>query len=99
MPYVFMEELGEGMDAADVYSADDYNAIVTERDGLVAERDALIGERDSLTNDLNDAKTKFANAFLSSPQQAKQSNAEDMRREDTVLSFDELFTGRSGNAN
>lgn len=74
MPYIFKEELGEGEDAVEVYTPEQYNALVEERDNLLAERDTLTNnfdavslERDNLSSQLVEAKTKFADAFLSSP--------------------------------
>ena len=71
MPYIEVEELAEGQEAAEVYSAEDYNALndqltsmTTERDALQQSVDALNAEKDKLTNDLSDAKTRFADAFL-----------------------------------
>lgn len=61
MPYIFVDELADGQEEAQVYTPDDYNAIVGERDALTA-------ERDSLRSELSEAKTRFAGAFLSAPQ-------------------------------
>ena len=102
MPYVYVEELAEGQEEADVRSADDYNAIEMERDTIIGERDALqreledmTGQRDGLAAELDDAKRKFADSFLSSPNKMKQENRDDLRHEDTVSSFDQLFRGRN----
>lgn len=73
MPYIEVEELAEGQEAAEVYSAEDYDAlndtlakVTAMRDALQQSVDALNAERDRLTNDLASAKTKFADAFLTS---------------------------------
>lgn len=42
MAYVWVEEPEEGADVRDVVAREDYDQIVTERDGLVEQRDALI---------------------------------------------------------
>lgn len=102
MPYVYVEELLEGMEEADVYQADEFGALKSDLEEAVAERDelrevneGLVSERDSLAAELDDAKTKFANAFLSSPQKAKQVQAEDARTEDRPSDFNSLFAGRN----
>ena len=108
MPYLYVDELPEGQEGADVRSVDEYYALEIERDTAVGARDELqraydelSGERDSLAAELDDAKTKFANAFLSSPQKAKARQAEDMRSEDAApKTFDTLFKERNpSNAN
>lgn len=90
MPYVYVEELGEGQEEADVRTADEYNtlqagfeALTAERDAIAAERDELQGNYDTLSNEhetltaeLADAKTKFANAFLSSQQKQQEETEE-----------------------
>lgn len=108
MPYIEVEELEEGQEAADVRSADEYNALEVERDTAVGERDELqrmydelSGERDSLAAELDDAKRKFADSFLSSPERAKEMQRREMRSEESApKTFDTLFKERNpGNAN
>lgn len=107
MPYVYVDELGEGQEAADVRSADEYNALEMERDTVIGQRDEfqrqvdeLTGERDNLASELDDAKRKFANSFLTSQQGIKSSQSREMRSEESPATFNSLFTGRNpGNAN
>lgn len=107
MPYVFMEELEEGYEEAEVKSVDEYNALQLSLDTMTGamdelqrKYDELSGEKDNLASELDDAKTKFANAFLSSPQKAKDRQREEMREEERPMTFNELFTGRNkANAN
>ena len=61
MPYVFYDEVPEGMEAVDAYSPDDYNALMMERDTAIGRADALTrelqdmtGERDSLMGQLDE---------------------------------------------
>lgn len=100
MPYVFREELGEGEVAADVIERDIADAITDERDALIAERDGLVAERDGLAQELSNAKAKFADAFLSSPDKMKQNVSDDNKKDGGAYSFDQLFKGRNrANAN
>lgn len=102
MPYVFVEELAEGQVEADVFDASAYNELQTSLEGMTAERDELqrnydeaIGARDNLERELGEAKTKFANAFLSSPQKAKDTAAVDAKKQEKPMTFATLFAGRN----
>ena len=115
MPYVFVEELAEGQEEADVLEAAYYRELQTsldelqtsldvmaaERDVMAAERDGLqrsydeaVLARDSLERELDEAKTKFANAFLSSPQKAKKVAADEVHEQEKAMTFATLFTER-----
>lgn len=102
MPYAYYDELPEGVEEADAYSPDDYNAIAMERDTVIGERDALrldletmTQARDSLATQLDDAKRKFADSFLSSPTMMKAAQAGDLRSEDKPKTFETLFAERN----
>lgn len=71
MPYVYKEILDDGDKAADVLERDLVDAIADERDEAKSQVETLTNERDSLQEQLNSAKRKFADAFLSSPQRAE----------------------------
>lgn len=88
MPYVYMDELPDDMEEATVYSEEDYN-------GVTAQLEQVQTERDNLARELDAAKTKFANAFLSSPQHAKQVQKQETKEEDMPSTFDTLFNGRN----
>lgn len=92
MPYVYMDELPDGMEEAIVYSEEDYNGVTAQLEQVQAESAELAIERDNLARELDAAKTKFANAFLSSPQHAKQVQKQE---EDMPSTFDTLFKGRN----
>lgn len=74
MPYVFVDELDEGMEEADVRSAEEYDAlgasldsVTKERDELTAKYEEMVARADSVSKELDDAKRKFASAFLNAP--------------------------------
>lgn len=108
MPYVFVEELAEGQEEADVLEASSYRELQTsldeinnsleimtkERDGLQRSYDEAVSERDRLEQELGEAKTKFANAFLSSPQKAKIGAAGEVLEQEKPMTFATLFTER-----
>ena len=102
MPYVYYDELPEGVEEARVRSEEEFSEMqgalesaTNARDELQREYDALVGERDNLAGELDDAKRKFADSFLSSPQKMKRENREDLRSEDAVTSFSQLFRERN----
>lgn len=102
MPYVFVDELAEGQEEADVYSPDDYNAVMMERDTAIGQIEdfrnqvrELTGERDSLMGQLDDAKRKFADSFLTSAASVKKAQNDDVRSESTPSTFDTLFRERN----
>lgn len=97
MPYIYKEELAEGESAAEVYTPEQYTALVEERDNLLKERDTLAesintvsAERDKLSSDLSSAKTKFADAFLATPT-PKPAPQDPVESYNKVDSFDALF--------
>lgn len=94
MPYVYMDEVPDGMEEAAVYSEEDYDGVAAQLERAQAENAELATERDNLARELDAAKTKFANAFLSSPQHAGQVQAQEVR-EDKPSTFDTLFAGRN----
>lgn len=95
MPYVYMDELPDGMEEATVYSEEDYNGVTAQLEQAQAENTELATERDNLARELDAAKTKFANAFLSSPQHAEQVQKQETREVDMPSTFDTLFKGRN----
>ena len=110
MPYVFYDELPEGAVEADVVSVSDHEKAVSEKAEEIAlmsmEVDELKGklglaeERvESIQTELDQAKTKFANAFLTNPDKIKAYQADEMGREEQPATFETLFAGRTRNAN
>lgn len=95
MPYVYMDELPDGMEEATVYSEEDYNGVAAQLERAQSENTELATERDNLARELDAAKTKFANAFLSSPQHAERAQKQETEEEDMPSTFDTLFKGRN----
>lgn len=107
MPYVFKEVLDEGDVEADVFEAsavEELQSRIEDLEGEAArtleEATALKVERDDLRGQLDDAKRKFADAFLSSPERAKGVQADDISKDSQPMTFEQLFRGRNDyNAN
>lgn len=104
MPYVFKEVLEEGEEEAQVYSPEDYDAVITERDALVTERDGLITQRDTLIEQVSaaererdEAKNKYADAFITSPARMKRDQEDDVQKDGRPSSYEELFAERGDN--
>lgn len=102
MPYVYVEELGEGQEAAaviDAAEAEGLNARIGELESAAEEAEArnsaLSAERDDLARQLDEAKQKFANAFLSSPERAKIVQRDDVAQDSKPMTFQELFNERN----
>lgn len=97
MPYIFVEEIEEGQQEADVVEKDIVDAVASERDQLkttldevTKERDELVTERDDLKSELTNTKVKYADAFMSQLKDPKERKPEPPK-EHKVSSFDELF--------
>lgn len=90
-----MDEIPDGMEEATVYSEEDYNEVTANLERTQTENAELATERDNLARELDAAKTKFANAFLSSPQHAKQVQRQETKEEDMPSTFETLFAGRN----
>lgn len=103
MPYVFVEELQDGVKEADVVAKSDYETLQISFDSVAAERDTLKeslsdmqGQRDKLVGDLANAKQKFADSFLTSAQQIKKAQKEDVQKESRpAVTFANLFAERN----
>lgn len=91
MPYVFYDELPEGLEAADAVSTKDY-------DELVSKNADLAGQVDQLTRDLRESKKKYADAFTTANKVVKRHSA-DTRKDSGPHSFNELFAKRTGDVN
>lgn len=98
MAYVWVEEPEEGADVRDVVAREDYDQIVTERDGLIEQRDGLIEQRDTLINRAEtaekgwrDARNKYADAFITSPQRMKEDQNKGVREDGRASTFADLF--------
>lgn len=96
MPYVFREELMEDEQAADVVERSDYDAILQDRDELMVQRDDAIARAETAERGWEEARNKYADAFLTSPARVKQEQESDVKRDGTVVSYEQLFADREG---
>lgn len=64
MPYVYYEELPEDAIAANVFGEDEYNGVVEERNQLSVELESANSRIVEVTGELDEAKRRFADAFI-----------------------------------
>lgn len=91
MAYVWVDEPEEGADVRDVVAREDYDQIVTERDGLVEQRDTLITRAETAEQGWRDARNKYADAFITSPQRMKEDQNRGVSEVGRASTFAELF--------
>ena len=91
MAYVWVDEPEEGADVRDVVAREDYDQIVTERDGLIEQRDTLITRAETAEQGWRDARNKYADAFITSPQRMKEDQNRDVSEDGRASTFAELF--------
>lgn len=72
MPYIFVEELPEEVEEADVVERSELDSAITERDEARTQRDEAIERAVSAENDLAKQKEKYANTFLSKKPEKKE---------------------------
>ena len=74
MPYVFVEELIEGLEEADVVERSELETITSERDEARQQRDDAIERAVKAESDLTAQKEKFANTFFQQRSQMPKPN-------------------------
>lgn len=69
MPYVFYEELPEGLEAADVVSHENYDTLAEELAATVEQRDQALETLESSRRETREAKAKYAKFILDANKQ------------------------------
>lgn len=93
MPYIEVEEVPEGTEAADVVSRADYDAVVQERDSTIEQRDTALGRISEMERSVREAKAKYAEAVLNSGTSKQVSTKEEDKAPEPKLkmSTSQLF--------
>lgn len=65
MPYVFVEQVEEGQEEADVIERSDFDTIKEELESVKNQRDAAIERAVKAEDDYGKMREKYANTFLS----------------------------------
>lgn len=96
MAYIWKEdgELVDSDDVRDVVERADYDTVVTERDGLIEQRDALIERVETAEKGWEEARNKYADAFITSPARMKKDQDKDVRDDGKPRSYSDLFKTR-----
>ena len=68
MPYVFYDEVPEGMEPASVVELSEHESLLESLRMAENMRDAAIEKAENLEKDLYEQKKKYAETFLSKPQ-------------------------------
>lgn len=66
MPYVFVEQVEEGMQEADVIERSDFDALSEELESVRNQRDSAIERAVKAEEDYGKMREKYANTFLTS---------------------------------
>ena len=64
MPYIYVEDVPEGTEAADVVSREDYDGVVQERDQYASQRDEALGQIEEHDKAKRAAESKYADLIL-----------------------------------
>ena len=64
MPYVFYEELPEGLEAASVVSQESYDALAEELAGAMAQREEALTQIEEAQRAAREVKAKYAQMIL-----------------------------------
>lgn len=93
MAYIWKEDgdLVEGDDVREVVERADYDALVTERDGLVEQRDTLIERVETAERGWEEARNRYADAFITSPARVKKYQDRDVREDGKPRTYSDLF--------
>ena len=75
MPYVYYDEIPEGLEEAEAVSRDDFESVAAEYETLSRQRDALAESVDSLTKDLDKERARYAQLVLDSANRTKRESA------------------------
>ena len=87
MPYVFMEELPEGMEAADVVERSELDSTISERDEARQQRDDAIERAVQAEGDLQAQKEKYAETFFQKRQSKPDKPKGDYEKPATMNAF------------
>lgn len=87
MPYIFVEELEEGQEPAEVVDKADYETLDSLYQEAQNQRDAAIERAVNAENDYSKMRQKYADTFLKTPTRTPKQSPESILPQ----SIDELF--------
>lgn len=77
MPYVYYDELPEGLEAADVVSHEHYDTLAGELAATVEQRDQALQTLEDSRRETREAKAKYAKLILDANKQPTKKEPED----------------------
>ena len=77
MPYVFYDELPDGLEAADVVSHEHYDTLAEELAATVEQRDQALETLEASRRETREAKAKYAKFILDANKQESPKEPED----------------------
>ena len=77
MPYVYYEELPEGLEAADVVSHEHYDTLAEELAATVEQRDQALETLETSRRETREAKAKYAKFILDANKQTQKEPEEE----------------------
>lgn len=87
MPYIFVDEVPEGADEADVVSREDYDTVAESLRDMEVQRDSAVSKGVELEGELKTVRDAYAKAFITNP--VPKQEPEPIKQ---VSSYDELFS-------
>ena len=89
MPYVFYDELPDGLEAADVVSQEHYDALAEELAGTITQRDEMIERLEEARKEARETKSRYAQMILdgSKGEPDKKEEPKDKPRATTIKSL------------
>ncbi|MBR2553450.1 MAG: hypothetical protein IKE94_01200 [Aeriscardovia sp.] len=91
MPYVFVEELQEDQEQADVIERTEFERVSDELEEMREQRDTAIERAEIAEKGWREAKQKYADTFLTTPAKIIENHNGDKSEPLTAQSIKELF--------
>ena len=91
MPYIYVEELEEGQEEAEVIERNEHDALLQQLEETREQRDSAIERAEAAEKGWQEAKEKYANTVLTTPSKIIE-NSKHVKR--TAQSVNELFNIR-----
>lgn len=91
MPYIYVEELPEGTEAAAVVSQENYDSLADELAATIGQRDEALDHLESSRKETREAKAKYAKFILDGTGGRESAEAEDQKPKAEGMTVNRLF--------
>jgi hypothetical protein len=91
MPYVYYDELPDGLEAADVVSQEHYDALAVELATSNGQRDEALTQIEEARREAREARAKYAQAILDGKRQQEPDPRQDPEPEAKAATIASLF--------